>query len=99
MLETRYGVRGTVCDGVFFTESEIPGSSTVRRVEVEISRQNANLMEVKKRMAAEAKHSGSYAITSFKYGQRSHPWWQLAWLKWDTESWFGTGDAVRVSRQ
>lgn len=93
MIE-RHGVKGTLHDDIFFTEDAIPGVRPIDHVSVEISRQNANLNHVKERMAAEAKARGATAITNFRYGQRRHKWWQLVTLRWDTESWYGEGDAV-----
>lgn len=95
-MENRYGVRGTTTDGVFFTEDAIANAPAVKRVSVEISRQNSDITEIKRRMAQEAKAAGANAIMSFRYGQRKHEWWQLLALKWDTESWYGEGVAVTV---
>lgn len=95
-MEERRGVKGTVCDGVFFTEQRVAGAQPLRYVHVEISRQNANLFEVKRQMAAQVKSAGGNAVLGFTYGQRSHSWWQLAMPKWDTESWHGEGDAVKL---
>jgi hypothetical protein len=94
-MERRYGVEGTVCDGVFFTESDVPGATIRRRIAVEISRQNSNLTELKRAMAAEARAARSVAIMNFRYGQKAHSWIeQLFTFKWDTESWHGSGDAI-----
>lgn len=94
-METRFGVKGTLCDGVFFTEDAIPGATRRKSVSVEISRQNANLGEVKRRLASAAKAHGSTAVQNFKYGQRAHRWWtHIIDLKWDSESWYGEGEAV-----
>lgn len=92
------GLPGNSFDEVFFSESLAPpGTSIVRRISVSRSRQNANLQEIKALMAREAKACGANAIVGFRYGQRSHKWWQQAFtLKWDTESWFGEGDAVNL---
>ena len=96
-METRFGVRGTVCDGIFFTESPISAASVLRHVHVEISRQNADLTEVKTRLAQQAKALGATAIANFRYGQNKHQWWELVFtFKWDTESWDGEGDAVKA---
>ena len=54
-METRFGVRGNVYEGVFFTENAVPGATTIRHLHVEISRQNADLGEVKRRLAQEAR--------------------------------------------
>ncbi len=94
MAEHRYGVPGSTHAGVFFTESVIPGAGVVDSVRVEISRQNAHLGVVKERMATEAQRLGAVAIQNFRYGQRAHKWWQQAFtLKWDSESWYGEGQA------
>src|SRR5437667_7128935 len=96
-METRFGVRGTVCDEVFFTESSIPTATPIRHLHVEISRQNANLLEVKQQLAHQAQAAGATAIMNFRYGQKKHQWWELVFtFKWDTESWHGEGDAVKV---
>ena len=42
-MESRFGVRGTVYDGVFFTEAQITGAKVIRHLHVEISLQNADL--------------------------------------------------------
>ena len=86
-----------MCDGVFFTESAPPAPlPTIKHLHVEISRQNANLTDVKRKLAQQAQGMGAGAIVNFRYGQRKHKWWQLVFtFKWDTESWHGEGDAVR----
>jgi hypothetical protein len=58
--------------------------------------QNATLADVKARLAAQVKECGGSALSSFKYGQRKHHWLDYLSLRWDTESWHGEGDAVRV---
>jgi hypothetical protein len=63
---------------------------------VEISLQNADLGQVKRRLAAEARDCDATAIMNFRYGQKKHQWWELVFtFKWDTESWHGNGDAVK----
>jgi len=96
-MEDRYGVKGTVTEGVFFTEQAIPGRPVLRRVQVEISRQNANLVEVKRKLASEVKASGGNALANFSYGQRKHNWLDYVLsFKWDTESWYGEGDVLKL---
>jgi hypothetical protein len=96
-METKFGVKGTVCGGIFFTEQPIPASVLVRHIHVEISRQNSNLGEVKEKLAGEAMSLGATAIANFRYGQKPHKRWELVFtLKWDTESWHGEGDAVKI---
>ena len=81
---------------MFFTEAKMNVPS-IRRIAVEISRQNSNLDAVKSQMAAKARSAGANAIVGFAYGQRAHPWWkQFLSFKWDSESWYGEGDAVRI---
>ena len=95
-MENRYGVQGTVQNGVFFTEDKIPSVAVIRRVEAEISRQNSNLSEIKQELSRQALSSGGNVVMNFKYGQKKHEWWELVLtFKWDTESWFGTGDVVK----
>ena len=95
-MEERYGVKGTVTEGIFFTEGAIPGASALRHLHVEISRQNSTLADVKARLAEEAKALGCTAVMHFRYGQKKHQWWENLLPKWDTESWHGEGDAVRI---
>jgi hypothetical protein len=97
MMEQRAGVSGTVLNDVFFTEKPIPGATVLKHLRVEISRQNSNLSEVKEQLSEKARHRGANALMNFRYGQKKHRWWQLIFLfKWDTESWFGEGDAVEL---
>jgi hypothetical protein len=96
-VEHRYGTKGTLFDGVFFTDNPIAGATVAQHLKVEISRQNADLSEVKTRLAQKAKGIGATSIMNFRYGQRKHTWWKQAFtLKWDTESWYGEGDAVKI---
>jgi len=96
-METRHGVKGAEYEGVFFTEGTIVGASPIRHLFVEISRQNANLRDVKSRLVSQARGIQANGLMNFRYGQRSHPWWKLVLtFKWDTESWYGEGDAVRL---
>ena len=94
MIEERHGAKGTVQDGIFFTEAVIRGAPVIKHLSVEISRQNSTLSEVKSRLAAEAKACGGTALMSFRYGQKKHHWTDLLSFKWDTESWHGEGDVV-----
>ncbi len=94
MIQELHGVKGTIQDGVFFTEAMIPGAKVIKHVHVEISRQNSTLAELKSRLATEVKACGGTALTGFRYGQKKHDWTQLFAFKWDTESWHGEGDVV-----
>jgi hypothetical protein len=97
-MEEFAGAIGNWHDGVFFTEGVARGGSqTGGRIEVEISRQNSNLTEVKTEMARQAKARGANVIQNFQYGQKAHQWWELIFtFKWDTESWHGSGDALNA---
>ena len=93
MIE-RHGVKGTIADDVFFTEDSVDGGRLATRIKVEVSRQNANLGQVKQKMAAQATAAGATVIANFRYGQRPHRGLRLLLPKWDTESWYGEGDAL-----
>lgn len=96
-MQTRFGVKGTECNGIFFTEHAISGAKIIRHLKVEISRQNSNLAEVKEKLASEANSIRADAVMNFRYGQKKHEWWELIFtFKWDTESWHGEGDAVKI---
>jgi hypothetical protein len=96
-MEERYGVKGTISDGIFFTESSIPNILTLQHFHVEISRQNSNLAEVKELLAKKVISAGGNVLMNFSYGQKKHQWWELVFtFKWDTESWHGQGDAVKL---
>ncbi len=95
-MEERHGVKGTLCDGVFFTESSIPQARVIKHLHVEISRQNSTLAEVKARLANDVRSCGGTALAQFRYGQKKHHWTELLSLKWDTESWHGEGGAVAI---
>jgi hypothetical protein len=95
-MEEFAGATGNWHDGVFFTEGIMRGGSPIGdHIEVEISRQNSNLTEVKTEMARQAKARGANVIQNFRYGQKAHQWWELVFtFKWDTESWHGSGDVL-----
>src|SRR3954465_12364032 len=96
MTHEWHGARGTLQDGVFITEADLPGTA-LGPVKVEISRQNSNLNEVKHRLALQASRLGANAISGFRYGQRRHSvLTYLNPLRWDTEGWYGQGEAKRV---
>ncbi len=96
-MEERNGVKGTLAEGIFFTEQPVAGATVIRHLHVEISRQNSNLIEVKRRLAAEVKACDGTALSNFRYGQKKHEWWENVFsFKWDTESWHGEGDAIRI---
>lgn len=94
------GTLGNWHEGVFFTEGTLRcPSHPLGPIRVEISRQNSNLSEVKTRMAREATRRGANVIQNFTYGQKAHKWYETLFaltFKWDTESWHGSGHAVRA---
>jgi hypothetical protein len=94
----RAGLVGNEFEGIFFTEMLAPpGCQTLKFLTVSRNRQNSNLGEIKKLMATEAMSINANAIVGFKYGQRTHKWWQQVFtFKWDSEAWFGEGNAVRL---
>jgi len=93
----KYNLKGSEKDGIFFTESDSPESPIIKKVIIEISKQNANLSELKIKMAKDVSALDANAIINFKYGQKRHKWWQLFIdFKWDSESWWGEGDAVKL---
>jgi hypothetical protein len=97
-MEEFAGAIGNWHNGVFFTEAAVRIAAHPRgRIQVEISRQNANLAEVKSEMARQATMKGANVVQNFQYGQKAHKWWELIFtFKWDTESWHGAGDAILV---
>jgi hypothetical protein len=97
MMESRFGVKGLSHRDIFFTEDRIPSATPIKHLQVEISRQNSHLNEVKDQLASQAAVIGATAIMNFRYGQKKHEWWELIFtFKWDTESWHGEGDAIRI---
>jgi hypothetical protein len=87
---------GTFMGGVFFTEHPAPEVPRLGRVDTEISRQNADLNAVKAALAEQVARLGGNALVGFRYGQRAHRGMELLAFKWDTESWYGEGDAVAL---
>ena len=94
----KFGLQGSEQSGVFFTESPAPPEAqVVRKVSASRNRQNSNLTEIKTSLAQQAAAAGANAVVEFRYGQRAHKWWeQVFTFRWDSESWFGEGTAVRM---
>ena len=86
-MEERFGQRGTVVDGVFFTEGPLPGEDRGSAA-VTIGRQNSNLSEVKQRLVQQVLDRGGNALSDFEYGQAGRKWWKIGW---DEEQWYGSG--------
>jgi hypothetical protein len=87
-------------EGVLITESKhVTGAKYLGPVSVEINRQNSNLAAVRLRLAQEVRRLGGNCLGGFEYGQRAHRWWQLFAFRWDTEMWFGKGDALYLDEE
>jgi hypothetical protein len=97
-LEDLAGIKGTYFDGIFFTDEPVDQCRlSPRPFKVEISRQNANLHQIKQRLAMQVRKAGGNALVGFRYGQRSHGiLQQVLTFKWDTESWHGEGYPARI---
>jgi hypothetical protein len=96
-MEEKSGLTGNTFEQVFFSEQPPPpGAERLGPVRVEISRQNSNLLEVKSLLAQKARSMGANAIAGFIYGQRAHRGLKLLAFKWDSESWYGEGEAIRL---
>lgn len=96
MTHEWHGARGTVHRGVFVTEGDLPGES-LGAISISIGKQNANLAEIKEKLAAEAARRGANAVARLQYGQHRHgPLKLMNPLRWDTESWIGEGEAKLV---
>jgi hypothetical protein len=96
MIHEWHGARGTMPQGVFVTESDLPGES-LGPIVASIGLQNANLDQLKDRLAREGKRRGANAVVKITYGQQKHGALKLLNpFRWDTESWHGTGEAKRV---
>lgn len=96
-METKYGVKGLIHSGIFISEKDIAEAKLVQHLEVKISRQNADLDQIKNQLAIEAHELGVQTVINFRYGQKKHS--VLSYLnpfKWDSESWYGEGDAVKI---
>lgn len=86
----------SVESGVLFSEDALPGE-VQGRLEVELSGQNKTIADVKRRLADEAKALGANGIANFEYVQKGHrPLQQVLSFRWDTESQWGFGLAVRI---
>lgn len=92
-MEEFGGLQGNFHNGIFFTEQS-SGASSLLQIQAKKNRQNFTLTQIKDMMALEAKSVGANAIVDFRYGQRSHKWYQQLAIKWDSEAWFGEGRAV-----
>ena len=96
MLE-RAGLRGTESDGIFFSEDAAPSATQVLgRVSFRKNRQNWDLARIKQELARQAAALGADSVVNFEYGQISAKWYEHLLPRWDSESWYGEGDAIRL---
>jgi hypothetical protein len=94
-MEELGGLKGNFHTGIFFSEQPCSAAS-LKQISAKKNRQNFTLTQIKDMMAAEAKAIGANAIVDFRYGQKSHKWYQQTLIKWDSEAWFGEGRAVNL---
>jgi hypothetical protein len=66
----RFGRKGTEYNGVFFTEGPIAEAEFLGNIEEISNRQNVNLDEFKKIIAAKVTEKGGNAVDNFKYVQQ-----------------------------
>jgi hypothetical protein len=86
-MEERHGARGTVAEGIFFTEGSVEGELK-GHLKASIHGQNANLGKVKRALAQQAQRKGATVVANFRYGQKR------AFFAWDDMRWFGEGDGI-----
>jgi hypothetical protein len=89
------GHRGTLVDGVFFTEGTLPASVARGRIHASQARQNGSLEQLKHKLAKAARRGGANVVMGFTYGQRSHGI-LMQILLWDSEGWYAAGTAAHV---
>ncbi len=82
--------RISACDGIIFSEGKINGD-IISTINVEVSKQNALLGELKIKMANEAKILGANSISEFTYRQEKRI------FGWDNLSLVGSGNAILAS--
>lgn len=90
MIE-RYGRKGTEFDGVFFTEGPIEHGVRLGELKAESRKQNTNLQELKRDLAAQVKRLGGNALENFNYVQ------QGTFFSFSSVRWRATGTAVLAS--
>lgn len=67
----RYGVLGTETDGIFFTDSSIPGARPLGLVKASSDRQNASLDKLKANLARQVRNKGGNCLMDFHYSQKA----------------------------
>jgi hypothetical protein len=84
----RFGREGTECDGIFFTEGIIEGSTSLGEIKIDSGRQNIALDVLKKQIAVQVKAKGGNALQNFNYVQ------QGTVFSFSSTRWRVTGTAV-----
>jgi hypothetical protein len=85
----RFGVRGSLWEDLFFTESEtVAGASSLGDVSVKCHGQNKDLRDVKRELAKRVRAKGGDALVAFKYGQRAR--------LLGGDEWYGSGRIARI---
>lgn len=86
--------RGSYENNIFFTEAQIQEPHTVLgTVKSTSRRQNANLKQIKEKLASDAASLGADAVIHFKYGQK-----RSILSLWDDTKWSAEGTAVKLKR-
>lgn len=88
----------SIADGVLFSDGELPGEER-GQVVVQISRQNALPSDLKKKLAAKARELGANGVKNFETAQAGHHWIFQLTFKWDSESLYGVGIAVKIPKE
>lgn len=90
-MDTLKGLRGTYSNGVFFSEQSAP-SAHVRKmvVSVELGRDQANITEMKRRLAAKVQEAGGNALLTFTYARTA------AMMGWGDGMWRGSGYIAKL---
>lgn len=90
-MQERFGRKGTEFDGIFFTEGVIEGGTRLGMVTAESRKQNTNLNDLKRELAAQVSRLGGNAVDEFNYVQ------QGTVFSFSSTRWRASGYAVRAS--
>jgi hypothetical protein len=90
-VDTLKGLRGTYSNGVFFTEQSAP-QTHVRKmlVSVDLERSDANITEMKRRLARKVVDAGGNALVTFTYSRAT------AMMGWGDGMWRGSGYIAKL---
>ena len=88
----------SIVGGVLFSDGELPGED-LGQVVAQISRQNALPSDIKQKLAQKAKDLGANGVSNFEIAQAGHHWlFNASLLKWDSESLFAVGKAIKIPK-